>query len=620
MRRILHICATLLLFTPCIVIGQDKDVISDSLLAACKDKKDYITCLNGYIENYSDDRSLLKILDKKGRYYLLRGQYDSVIAVGRRGVTISAKDSNLVNLGAFTNLIGTGEYQKGNNSEAAKRFIQAAGYIESAGDTLRVAILKSNVGNIYLQMKDYESAKELIKDAYLILKQYGDSNRMLLVLSMLALNQLHLEDTTSAKSNAQLAYNLSRSSGNDRAMARAAGVLGDIYNEQQRYDSSIYYFNETLKLSEPMSVDYNIRVAKLGLIRGYLNLGEYRNAEQIAKGLKNLIDKNGSPEDKQKFYRLYADILGVKGRYRDAYNSLNIAYELQNTVAGAESKKIVNEIRTKYETEKKDRKLAENQLELQSKEAELSKHNLYLLLLAIFVAALMLAIILVRMRSRHKIQRLNEQKRLQVLRAQVAGEEKERKRIARELHDGIASELAVIKMNLENMSDILPDKENAGQLKLLADIAVNAHRETRRISHNLYPVQLINKGVINAIKDYLEGLPVDANKIETHIVGDSEVKLSLEKQLLVFRLIQELTGNALKHSNAENILVDMSVSDELINMTVEDDGTGIAADKKEDPASFTTIKENILVLEGSYDISSKIDSGTSIMISIPNSA
>src|SRR5690606_6807618 len=152
----------------------------------------------------------------------------------------------------------------------------------------------------------------------------------------------------------------------------------------------------------------------------------------------------------------------------------------------------------------------------------------------------------------------------------------------------------------------------------LSKMINNVHKEARRISHNLNPVQSIKNRFADAVKEYLENIPIGNGQIEVNVLDKSDLSITPEKLLLIFRTIQELVGNALRHSDAKNILVDMIISNEQVNISVNDDGRGIDKEILSNPETLSSIKENVALLDGLLDIDTNINEGTTVMISIPN--
>lgn len=598
------------------VIAQDE--IPDKELKKCfsTNKSAYFNCLDSLKKVYSSASAEMQIVYTKGRYFLRIGQPDSVAYYASLGIEQAKADSNKENEIAFISMLAVAYRHKGNYEKAINNYMQIIKISEQMGNEVNAAVVKVNVANIYIQLSDFESADTILKNAYRTFKKYNNSNHVATTLGMMAFVQLNFGDTTTAISTSTKALALSNKLKNKDGIAKAAGILGSIYQHKQLYDSSIYYFKQTIEVANTISDRYYLTMAKTGLMEAYFKNRQYAEARQIAEELLSSISRSSRAPERIKFYLTYSNILNHFGRHKDAYQYLYKAYELNKEITKSENKKIVNEIRTKYETEKKDKEIAQNKLIMQEQSNLLYKRNLYLTLLVFAVALLILIIILVRMRSKHKLEQLYEQKRLQILNASVEGEEKERKRIARELHDSIANELAVIKMGIESIET--EDNESKEKLSSLAAMANAAYKETRRISHNLHPAPSIRNRFAEAVKEYLEGMPAGKAHTEVHVLKKGELKLPAEKQLLIFRIMQELVGNALRHSDAMSITVDLIINEEQVNITVNDDGKGMTEAILHNPETLSSVKENINILDGLIDIDSTVNEGTTIMVSVPN--
>lgn len=611
-------CLFILPFSSQCVQGQSSIVLTDSLLSECwsKESSQYIVCLNKLAQTYTDRESQIKILVKKGECYSLITSYDSLVYVSKKGLLL-AQDNEYDYQASLYNLLGIGYSNNGDFEKAIDAYMKASQFSELSGDSLSSGIIKTNIANIYLKMRDYDNAQKLILSANEIFTNKPDSNKIALSLGMLAFTNLYLNDTISALINAKKAFDIGRVIHNVNAQVRALGVLAGVYKERRIYDSAAYYYGLTKQISDKYSLVYHQNMANVGLMKVYYKLGRIDEAKSIAAQLKEVIEKNGTITQKQKFYRSYADILKANDDNTTAYYYLNRAYDLIDSIASERNNKIVNEIRTKYETEKKDKEIAEKELVLQQQANKLYNRNLFLIVLALVAVVLLLIIILVRTGSKNKLAQLEKEKALAVLKAQVDGEEKERKRIARELHDGIANQLATIKLSIEQL---LVDNSimYKDRLSKLINITNNTHKETRRISHNLYPSALLSSGLIEAINSYIHELSTDDLKITLHTTNNSEVHINKDEKLLVFRLVQEILGNAIRHAHADEIAVDIVISTEILSITIEDDGKGIADEVLNESKTLFSIKENVLMLGGIVDVDTQEGQGTTVLISIPN--
>jgi signal transduction histidine kinase len=221
------------------------------------------------------------------------------------------------------------------------------------------------------------------------------------------------------------------------------------------------------------------------------------------------------------------------------------------------------------------------------------------------------------------LKRLNSQQKLQ-LQAIVDTEEKERRRIAADLHDGIGQLLSSVKINLGVAREKLTHSEKEESLLLMdkSKAAIDQiTTELRNISYNLMPPSLERFGLASAIAEEVSKLESNTDlRIHFDNATDGNSKFDPKMEIIVFRAFQELLNNALKHSQASEITIQLiQHSDELVLM-VEDDGKGFTLQKgllKRDSSGLKNLFSRIDYVEGDVNIDSWEGSGTSVTIEIP---
>ncbi|MGF1636923.1 MAG: sensor histidine kinase [Cyclobacteriaceae bacterium] len=211
-----------------------------------------------------------------------------------------------------------------------------------------------------------------------------------------------------------------------------------------------------------------------------------------------------------------------------------------------------------------------------------------------------------------KVEKQTLERERQVIKALMEGEEKERHRVSRELHDVVNGNLAAMKLNLN-----LANNNNYDEL---LDQTMN---EIRRLSHNLMPDVVKKFGLNVALDQYFAGFS-DAYgwHVDFQFIGEASL-LTDEASLHVYRIIQELINNSIKHAGANELLVQLIVNEGKLSITVEDNGKGFDIVKAKSTydnglgMGLNNLENRVNYLNGSFDIQSSSETGTSIYIVIP---
>ena len=196
--------------------------------------------------------------------------------------------------------------------------------------------------------------------------------------------------------------------------------------------------------------------------------------------------------------------------------------------------------------------------------------------------------------------------------------ETERSRLAKDLHDGLGGLLSGIKLTLNSVADKVPETNT-----LLFNKANNqldtAIREMRRMAHNMMPEALLKFGLGEAIQDYCDGIN-ESNVVKMKYIQIGSLQgLTQSAEIVLYRVVQELTNNALKHAAARNIFIQITKHPRGITVTVEDDGKGFdtAMLSKGNGQGLKNVQSRIEYLKGEYDMKTEKGNGTSINIEIP---
>jgi len=197
--------------------------------------------------------------------------------------------------------------------------------------------------------------------------------------------------------------------------------------------------------------------------------------------------------------------------------------------------------------------------------------------------------------------------------------ENERKRIARDLHDGVGQMMSAAKMNLSllNNSTGMEPAEKTAYEKAMA-LVDESCKEVRSISHNMMPNALIKMGLASAVRAFIEQIESPSLKVQLYTEGLNE-SLNKNTETVLYRVLQECVNNVIKHAAASNLDIALIKDETGINATIEDNGKGFDTSDKNKFAGIglDNMQKRINFLKGQIEWNSKPGNGTLVAIHIP---
>ncbi|MBO6211306.1 sensor histidine kinase [Algoriella sp.] len=250
----------------------------------------------------------------------------------------------------------------------------------------------------------------------------------------------------------------------------------------------------------------------------------------------------------------------------------------------------------------------------------------YIVLIVFFVILLLFLFYFLKQRTKSmkqreelynlELEKERQNSKISTLTALLDGQELERARLARDLHDGLGGLLSGTKIQLTHLNDKINEQVKPDLDKSIHQLD-GAVDELRRVAHNLMPDLLIKYGLEEALKEYAIRMSNDQLDVDVQFLSYTD-SLNKETQLFVYRIIQELVNNAIKHANASQIIIQF-VEDSNYTITVEDDGKGFDINdlKLTQSAGLHNIQSRVEFLKGTLNIHSEENLGTSIEFQFP---
>lgn len=410
-------------------------------------------------------------------------------------------------------------------------------------------------------------------------------------------------------------------SGDSSQLGMAYSNMGLIYSWLNQLDSAEMYIEAAIRLSEsPGSLREKIH-AYLVLGVAYQRNHDFPKAEAA---YKKAIDMSSIIHYRQMLlhgYKALSDLYILSKKYDQSLIYLQQYTFLKDSLINEEKVNATTNLELKYRSAEKDRELAWKSLALSQHRHQLREKNTWLI--AGGTGSLLLAgfLLLLWRYSRHRRLRAEEQQQLwkqgeeiRNLKAMVNGEEKERARIGRELHDGIVGQLAAAKINFTMIQSKYPLPELHADFKDALNYLDETSQELRKTAHNLMPGMLTEQGLLVAVDAFCEKTATFTGiEIDVHQDGILP-RLDIDFELSLYRMVQELMQNIIKHANATRALVQLDYHEPVLILTVEDNGIGITAEQATSGMGLTNLRTRVNALQGNMELSGNKGEGTSVYI------
>lgn len=405
--------------------------------------------------------------------------------------------------------------------------------------------------------------------------------------------------------------------------------IADTYLQESKPTEALRYIEEVKKIgNEPGNAKYlafYISFIDLLTAKAHFQLKQYQISINILnKALEDLkLTGTHFRNEVVESYQIYADSYEALGNYEKALEYKNIYINLYDSITKKDRIDMISRLEIRNRMAEKDKELALQKLTLSEVNNKVRDKNIWITGISLIALSGVLIFALWRKKNigkqklqQERIDNLQQKINIERLQASITGEERERTRIGRELHDGIGGLLSVARMNFELAKKIKANEDNEDfndGLKLLEEATV----ELRKAAYNLMPEVLLNQGLASAVQAFCEKMMSKSNtNIAFQAIGN-RTKVTSAFDLPIYRIIQELIHNIIKHANAKNALVQLNFQqDGTINVTIEDDGIGLPEDAFEKSLSMglKNTKERVSDLGGKLDIQSTAETGTSIYL------
>ena len=525
----------------------------------------------------------------------------------------------------------------------------------------QTANLLNRYAAIFQRKENYDSAVDCCLRAAVLFKETGDESKIIYSYYNLSGIYKFLEDTTKTFFYAREAHRLAQKTGDDVLVIRGLIALSDAYNFKKMYDSvliiskqglklatknditfavgifnsfigsyfsnsallydsAIAHFSVALQSFNQINTQYNIALVLQNMGNAYLKKKDYKNAINYSKQA-TVLSQNLKFE--RVLYLSLPDLVAAEenlGHVTESFKYLKQLIAVNDSIKTRNNQKKVYELQIKYETQKLDEKMQAQQQMLVQK----NKIN-YLLGGSVLSLIVIFSLLYGNYQNKQKLQqrKINEfetEKKLSATEAVLKGEEQERTRLAKDLHDGLGGMLSGLKYSFNSIkNNVMFSQAHTKTFERSMDMLDNSINEMRRVAHNMMPEALVKFGLDIALKDFSNDMnQTGAINVNYLSLGMEKVSIKQTTAITIYRIVQELINNIIKHSDAKNAIIQLSKNGEKLSVTVEDDGNGfdITLLNTAKGIGWTNIQSRVDFLNGTLNIQSTQSKGTSVFIEL----
>lgn len=593
-------------------------------------------CINLAKENKSDIKTGSGYA-YMGSSFFKEDKFDSALYYYRlaesfflKDTTAEGKENVIVNRMSM----GTVALQQNRYEEALGYYFKVIDYFEhsSSEDWPNLLTAYANIGLVYNDMKQFDKALNYHTRALEIFDRHPmDLKKKVQVQMLVALDQLNLSRYDQFQTTMDSTEVLIRKLNSGYFNATFYALKGRYLNDIHDYRAAVAVSKKALEYARAGRFEFEEANILFQMGRSYFRIGDYAQSLQyflpglsISRKLKDKTrERNAVNYIAQAYYK--------SENYRQAAEYFDEYGKLSDSLHQSEIQEKINEIENRFQSKQK----ADSILVLQ-KSSELQqlalrkKENQNVFVIAGALLLLLTGLLFYRnLRNRHRLLKQSDQlheqqiaqleKEHQLVAAQslMKGQEEERSRLAKDLHDGVGGLLSGVKLSLSNMKgNVFLSEENAEAVTTIIAQLDSSITELRRVSHNMMPEALIKYGLKEALENYCEGIdqsgPLNI-RLQTYGL---EQRMEQDTEIILYRIVQELLNNVIRHADAKEVLIQLVREAGRFSLTVEDDGRGFDTKRPEYKAGagLQNIQARAGYLNGVVDIRTRPGEGTSITI------
>jgi two-component system NarL family sensor kinase len=513
----------------------------------------------------------------------------------------------------------------GNYNKAIEYYFLAVNIFEKVQHKNFLTLLYINISDVYAHVPDTVKAIVYTKKALITAEESGDEEMMCHALLSYAVDLINrgqfykarevldeVEPIVLRLENMAYAQNYFYS----------RGLMAQLQNDLKK---AIPYFRQSLVLAKRIDNVHQVTAVMKLMFESFNAIGNLNEAKIYLDSTLLVARESGLKMRRKEVYDGFATWYGKKRDHKSANAYLKKSIALNDSLISEENNKEIASLEMRYQVAGKESEIRSLRTEKELQQLTIRQKNILNYIL-IGSAITLLIVSLLSYRTYKQKQKLQQQRiseleterQLTTTEAVLKGEEQERTRLAKDLHDGLGGMLSGIKYSFNTMKgNLIMTPENNQAFERSMDMLDSSIKEMRRVAHNMMPEALVKFGLDTALRDYCNDINQNSGlQVSYQSIDLADANPDQTTAITIYRIVQELISNAMKHAAAQKVIVQITKSQDQLAVTVEDDGKGfdITILNQSKGIGWTNIQHRVDFLKGKVDIHSQAGKGTSVYI------
>ena len=568
-------------------------------------------------ERLEYDKLTALVYNTLATVYEAKSELDSALYFHKKSLTIKINTNDSIGIANTYNNLGIIYDEKGKYLTSLKNYFKALNIYENQNAPYdRVSLVYVNIGIVYKKQKEFNKALSYYHKAIEIYKKNKYKVGEIITISNISSIYLELKDYDTAIKYSKEAAKGFKDLGYSRYITYMDHNIAIAKTGQSKFYEAIAIYKKIIPKFKEENNWFELADAKIGLSNTYFKINNFKKANKELQETLRISRKNEFKEKELRVFSLLSKVSFKMNKYKEAYNYLSEYDKKKDSVFEKEKTKSILELETKYQSEKKEKELLKARTEKAETELALTKSKGWIFIL---MASLLITVFLffgISQRIKRKNQEAIVKEKERGFKAIIDAQEEERSKIARELHDGVVQQIGSVILKSRSIlkkMNLLQFEESQELLKILE----NSNQDLRNISHQMMPRALKELGVISALNDLLSGSLsyLDINYSLEHF--NIKERLPEKIEVTIYRIVQELINNIIKHSKATEVSVQLFNANDTVILIVEDNGVGFAKEKNKKGIGLLNISSRLDIVNGNVNFEPSPKSGTLVTIKIP---